>query len=185
MGLDNVIDEIISQAKRSREEIISTAKLQAKKIVDEVIEKADDYSKNSRGKTQGLIDESKRMEISSLNIHLHKTILETKRDIIDEIYNRFKEKLNNLEASERKKILQKLLEKAEKELPEAKFFYCNNKDRGLLSNIKDLQFKSIIDCSGGLILETGDGRVRVNYTFEQLFENLKESYLNEVAKRVF
>lgn len=185
MALENVIEEILAKAERSKEEIINQAKEEAKKILDEAIDHASGHTKRFEDETRKLIDESERMEISSLNIHLHKMVLETKKDILDEVYNQFLEKLKNLDGEKRKELIGKLIEKARKELPDARFVYCNEKDKKFISEIKNLEFKGVINCTGGVIVKNSDGRIRVDYTFDQIAENVKEMMLNEIAKRLF
>ena len=185
MGLENVINEIISQAEKQKQEIIDQGKQEAKKILDEAIDKRKKQSKLFDEETKKIIDETRRMEISSLNIQLHKMLLEAKKDMLDEVYKHVIEKISKLDSTGRRELIQKLVEKAKKELPDAKFIYCNIKDRELASGIKNLKFASIIDSLGGVIVENEDKLVKINYTFDVLLQNVKEAYLNEVSKRIF
>lgn len=185
MALENVIDEIISHAEKQKQEIINQAEDEAEKLLAQARNKTEEQAKLFAEETKKLIDENERMEISALNIHLHKMMLETKKEILDGIYQRLVEKLNKLDSHKRKGIIEKLVEKAKKELPEAVFFYSNEKDKEFVSNMKGIHFKDVIDCSGGIIAENADGTIRVNYTFEELLENVKDGHLNETAKRIF
>ncbi len=185
MALENVVDEIISQAEKQRQEIIDQGKQEAKKILDEAISKRKEQAKVFEEETRKMVDEIRRMEISALNIRLHKMSLEAKKDILDELYSQVIEKIRKLDSKRRMELMQNLVEKAKKELPDAKFVYSNSKDEELASNMKNLKFGGVVDCLGGVIVENEDKTVRINYTFDILFQNLKEAYLNEVSKRIF
>ena len=185
MGLENVINEIISQAEKQKQEIIDQGEQEAKKILAEATSKAKEQAKLFEKETKKILDENKRMEISALNIHLHKMFLEAKKSILDELYKQVIEKVYKLDSSKRKELIQKLVERAKKELPDAKFIYCNSKDKELVSGVKNLKFNGVVDCLGGVIIENEDRSVRVNYTLDVWLQNVKEAYLNEVAKRIF
>lgn len=182
MALENVIDEIISQAEKQKRAIIEQGKQESWKILDEATQKTKQRGKLFAEETTKLLGETERMELSSTNIRFHKMLLEAKRSILDELHNQLVERFSNMSASERKALLHKLIEKARKELPDAKYFYCNARDREL---VKGLQFKDLIDCLGGVIVENSDGTIRINYTFDVLLQSVKELHLNEIAKKIF
>ncbi len=185
MSLENVVNEIISQAEKQRQEIVDQGRQEAKKIVDEATKKAREQTKQFEEETKKLANETKRMELSALNIHLQKMFLEAKKGMLDELYRHVVEKIEKLDASERKELIQRLVEKSKKELPDAKFVYCNSRDKEIVSGIKSLKFNGVVDCLGGIVVENGEKSVKVNYTFDVILKNVKEAYLNEVAKRVF
>lgn len=185
MTLENVMAEIISEAEKKRAEIIDQAKHESKKILEEATKKSEERKKHLDEATKKMLAETKRMELSTTNIRLHKMYLEAKKAVLDEIYNQLVEKINKLETSNRKGLLQKLVDKAKRELPDAKFIYCNGRDKTIVSGMKDMKFNGTINCLGGVIVENGDRTIRVNYTFDVLLQNVKEVYLNEVAKKVF
>ena len=185
MALENVINEIISQAEKQKQEIVDLGKQEAKKILEEAMHKAKEQSRLFGEETKKILDETKRREISALNIQLHKMFLETKKNILDELHMQLVEKIDKLDSNKRRELLQKLVEKARKELPDAKFIYCNERDKEVSSGIKNLKFASSVDCLGGVLVENEDRSVKINYTFDLLLQNVKEAYLNEVAKRIF
>lgn len=185
MALENVIDEIISQAERQKQEIIDQGKQEAKKILGEATNKATEQSKHFNEETRKILVETKKMEISALNIQLHKMFLEAKKNILDELYKQVIEKIDRLDSTERKELIQKLVEKAKKELHDAKYVYCNKRDKEIVSSIKSLKFNGVIDCLGGVVAENEDESIKVNCTFDVFLQNVKEAYLNEVSKRIF
>lgn len=185
MPLENVINEIISQAEKQKQEIIDQAKQEAEKIIGEATNKGKEQAKHFEEETKKIIAETKRMEISASNIHLHKMFLEAKKNILDEIFNQVIEKLSRLDSSKRRDLIHELVEKAKDELPDAKFVYCNDRDKEIASGIKSLKFKGVIDCLGGVVVENTDETIRVNYTFNVLLQTAKEMYINEISKRIF
>ncbi len=185
MGLENVIDEIISQAEKQKQEIIDQGKQEAKKIVDEAMRKGNEQAKKFDEETRRIIGETKKMELSAGNIKTHKMMLEAKKSILDEVYNQVIEKVSKIDSSKRKEILHKLVERAEKELEDAKFVYCAGRDKELVSDMKGLKFGGEIDCIGGVIVENSSKTIKINYTFDVLLKDVKEIYLNEISKKIF
>lgn len=182
MAIENVVDEIISQAEKQKREIVSEGSKEAWKILDEAAARAKQRDAQLATETERLLAESERMELSSLNIRLHKITLAAKRSILDEFYRQLRQKAEHMDAAKRKRLLHKLIEKAKKEMPDARYAYCNAKDAPL---VKDLLSVKHIDCMGGVIVENADGTIRINYTFDLLLEQLKEAHINEIAKKLF
>ena len=83
--------------------------------------------------------------------------------------------------SERDAIIKKLLEKSKSEIDVVKV-YCNINDTKLLDNSVQVE---TLDCDGGIICETKDGNVKVDYTFTTLFQDLKEKTAKEISKILF
>jgi len=185
MALENVIGEIISQAEKQKKEIIDQGKQEAWKILDEAAKKAKQLEKFFADETTKLLEENRRMELSSTNIQLNKMLLEARRGALDELYSKLIEKIEKLDSAKKKNLLQQLIDKSKKDLPGAKFVYCNSTDKELISKVTNLQVRGTIDCLGGVIVANAAEDVRVNYTFDVTLQNVKEAHLNEVAKRIF
>lgn len=182
MALENVINEIISQAEKQKQEIIEQGKQEAWKMLDEAANRAKQRKKFFDGETAKIVDEAKRMELSSTNIQARKLLLDAKRGVLNELYTKLEEKIGEMDARTRKELLHRFVEKAKEEMPDAKFAYCGSKDK---EHINGLQLKGVIACLGGVIVENADGTVRINYTFDVLLEQVKEAHLNEIAKKIF
>ncbi len=182
MALENVVEEIISQAEKQKQEIILGGKEEAEKIIAEALQRTKQQLDSAGEETVRILEENRKMELSSLNIRLHKMLLNAKRNVLEELYAQLVEKVNKMSPPERKEVLQRLVNKAKKEMPDAKYAYCNERDNELITG---LQVKGAADCIGGVIVANSDESVRINYTFDVLMQKVKEENMNEIAKKIF
>lgn len=185
MGLEKVAKEIIIEAEKKVSEIIEEGKKESSQILNEAKKKAVQLQKNIEEETQKIVEETRQLELSSHELFLNKRILEAKKQLLDELFSKVKQKIMDLDKKQRTEIVTALCKKGLFELPSAKFVYSNEEDKKTVSNVKGLSFKGTIDCLGGVILENNDGSIRTNHTFEEIIEKAKEENLNEVSSRIF
>lgn len=183
MALEDVVDEILVQAGREGGAIVLEGRKEAEAILSEAGKAADDRRKRFAVETARLVEEARKMKQSTLNLKLNKMFLQAEKDIVDALFSKLGEAVGKMDSKNRKRILERLLEKAAQETGAA-FVYSNSKDKELVRH-KNLQFGGTIDAIGGVIVENKDKNFRVNYTFETFLDNLKEMYLSEVKKRIF
>ena len=108
-----------------------------------------------------------------------------KLDVNDERCLKF---FKNIRVETKKKIIKKgfskhikkLLEKANDEL-KIGTIYCNKKDLSLLKGRKT----KTVEIIGGIMAESADGELRVDYSYETLLKQIKESLMPELNQILF
>ena len=183
MALENVVEEILSQAENESKEIISRGEADAKVILDAARKQAREKASAFDEETGMLAEEMEKTEFSSLNIAFNRQMLEVKKQAIDSLFAQVMQKVSEMSSSERSRLVDSMLEKADKELGSIGVVWCSDEDKGIVSK-KGYNVK-LLDTVGGIIAENKDGSVRSNYTFEVLLNRMKEEMLNEVAKKIF
>ncbi len=186
MSLDKLVDEVLEQARQEAEKIVLDSKTEARKIISEAEKKANEISKAFDEKNSVLVSEMERKELSAAKLRANKDFFGARKEILNEINVLALEKISKISGEKRTQLLKRLGEKALKELDGAEFFYSNEKDKPIIQKFfPKLKFAGIIPSVGGIILENSQKNIRVNYTFEVLFDSIKGEYLNEIASRVF
>ena len=180
MGLEAVKDEIIGNAKSREESLLAEAREESSKIMKEAEDKIEQFREKSDAEIKKIIDVLKKQELASAELENKKMILETKKQLIENVFAGAKKKLDGLSKEKRGVYIKKLFEKAKKDLGVVNV-YCNSKDLGFL---KDSNAKTA-DISGGLIAENKDGTISVDYSFETLVQSIKESELQSINKLLF
>lgn len=180
MGLEAVKDEIIGNAKSREESLLAEAREESSKIMKEAEDKIEQFREKSDAEIKGIIDVLKKQELASAELENKKMILETKKQLIENVFTEAKKKLDGLSTEKRRAYIKKLFEKAKKDLGVVNV-YCNKKDLGFL---KDSNAKTA-DIAGGLIAENKDGTISVDYSFETLVQSIKESELQSINKLLF
>ncbi|HLC59161.1 MAG TPA: V-type ATP synthase subunit E family protein [archaeon] len=184
MALDDVVGEILAQAQAESQRIIDDGRKEAEAIANDAKSKAEARREEFRAETERMVHDLERMNSSTENLKANKMILQAKKDVVDEIFSQLKGKVEKMEGDDRSRMINKLLEKARKEIDIA-FIYVNDKDKHVISNIKNLNLNGTINSAGGIIAENKAQEIRVDYTFETFLERLKEAYMTDVTKRIF
>ena len=182
MALENVVEEILAQAESEGKEIISQGEAEVHAILDAARKQASEKVVVFNEETSRLAEDTERTEFSSLNIHFNRQALEIKKQALDKLFAQVMEKVSEISSSERSKMIEDMLEKAEKELGSIGVVWCNENDKDIVARKYKVK---MLDTAGGVIAENKDGSIRVNYTFEVMLNKLKEEALNEIAKKIF
>lgn len=186
MSLEKVVEDVLDQAKKQAEKIVLDAGAEAGKIISEAERKAVIVSKELSEKNMVLALELEKKEFSSAKLKANKDFFEAKKEILDEINALAFKKVSELSGEKRNSVLKHLAEKALRELDGAEFFYSTEKDKVLIQKFfPKLKHAGGINSVGGLVLENSSRNIRVNCTFEVLFDSVKGDCLNEIASRVF
>ncbi len=184
MSLENVIKEINNETELKSNAIINEGKIQAKEILQKTKEKVNKSKEKTVKKTSEIVSSMERTELASLKLLLKKQQLNAKKEVIDSLFDEVKNQLEKLNSKEKEKILKKLLQKGKKEV-NAEYFYCNAKDKALISKLSGLKFRESIECSGGFVLENKEGTIRSDQTFDLILEKVKEKNISDISSRVF
>jgi V/A-type H+/Na+-transporting ATPase subunit E len=180
MGLEKVKEEILSKAKKVADSIIAKARKEEMKIIKEAEHKASIILKDNKEKAKKIIENTKIKELAKSELACKKALLETKKEIIDDIIDTVKTKVKNFRDDKKKKIIQELLTKASKEL-KIGYVYCKESDKKFIKKYKTMP----LDLLGGVIVENKDKTIRINYSFDAFIENIKEKNIDEINKSLF
>jgi len=180
MGLEEVKEEIMNNARNGSNKIIGEAKKEADEIMSKARKRINDYKKKLEDDKETLIENLEKMKTAQARSEAKKLVLDKKKEIINTVFEKAKQRLLSLNDGEKKKYIQKLVEKAKNEI-DAETVYCNEKDKKFLNGLRCEE----ADIIGGIIVENKDKTIRIDYSFDTMLSNIKESSLQEIAKRLF
>ena len=180
MGLEAVKDEILNSAKEQSNSLIAEARKEANRIAREAENKIEGMKQKSDEEAKRMIDTIKRQELASAELENKKMLLEAKKQLIDGVFAEARKSIENLDDKKRELYIKKLLEKARNDI-EISSVYCNKKDSKFLKGF-NAEAAGII---GGIITENREKTIRVDYSFDAMLENLKETELQNVNKALF
>jgi len=111
-----------------------------------------------------------------------------KKKAVDKAFSDALKKLEKESSEERKKRFEKILARASKEMSISKV-YCNKNHESDINDVLKTSRAnakiSIVNISGGLILENQEETVSVDYSYETLLQQIRENLLSEVAAKLF
>ena len=182
MGLDEVKNEIISGAKRESEQILKEAQKQADEIKSHALKEVEEYKAKAKKNNEKMLKTLEKKEIANAKFDAKKKLLDTKKSIISKAIEEAKDNLDKMNEPEREKYVLSLLNKAKKEI-EVGTVYANKKDRKAIEKA-GLKFEET-DIFGGIIAETKDGRISVNYSYDEMLNEIVEKSIREIEKALF
>jgi len=180
MSLEKVKEEILENARKKASEIISEGREEAKKIAREAEIKIKKIEEEIKKSTEKLAETMEKRELSSSEFESKKQLLDKKKKKIDHIFEEVAKEIAKLPAASRKKHISNLIEKGKGNI-EVGHVYCNKKDIAAVEQLKAFSR----EISGGVILENKEKNVSIDYSYETLISQIRERYLQEIAKILF
>ncbi len=192
-------------AKRIKEKLLEKAREDAKRIIEDAKREAERIIKEAEEKWREKVEETRRKIISEAKrkaeeilidarIKARMRITEEKNKIIEQLLGRVEELVDKGMFS-REESLERLLEEAVKQsgLSEV-IVYTSNRDvelvRALKPKIESKLNVKITDIrrsniKGGVIVESTDGNIRIDNSYETRLELAKMRLLPKISKELF
>jgi len=190
MGLDAVIAEIREKGRKDAEaigpdgitrkdEILSAARQEVEKIQQIV---KDDVEKNY----SHIISQ----EEAAANLIVKRQILNAQKDLMDQVYKQALDAILSMPESFHKQAITSLLVKAKEEIPNGKVSCAKRDEKILKSVLKQSEFSaysfgSVIETDGGIIVESDDGQLQVDYSYRTFLNQVWESGLKDASDSLF
>lgn len=184
MSLDKVVQEILRKGEEQRQEIIR----QGEKERDEQMALADKQIAQDRARlekrSQASLAQMEQQELSSAELESKRALLAAQRQVLEDLRAQVLSSLAAYPAERRKRLYTKLLAKAKAELGEC-YVYSNASDKSLLKLPAGMSEGGTIDCVGGLVFESKDRSVRLDFRFESMLEDVWSKNTQEIYSRFF
>jgi len=196
-GIDKITGKIIADSEIKAKEIEAAALIQIEEI--KLRTEKEKESKISELKKQLEIDfiQKSRIYESRRDLKSRNALLETKQNLIEEVFSKAIEQICQLEATEYQKIVKKMLLEATETGTEE--VLISQKDSSIITDdlIESINKELILsgkdgkiklskqysDISGGFLLKNAD--ININYSFESLLRSKRDALEPELAEILF
>lgn len=180
MGKSTVADEVIKDAKKLaknyEEQLVEKKKIKLQDIdyaIDKLKLKKQEYLKD---KISLLV----KTDTSRTNLEIKRKRLKMEQDVLGEIFENARSKLDNIELEKRNIILKKLTSVAELE-----YIFSNKKDEKYVRNLIGEKYKGNINILGGISTGDSTGKIKEDFTFEAILDYVFENNLKEIRDILF
>lgn len=184
MGLEKVKQEIIERAQKEAAAIIDAANAEARAVMKAAEKQMQEYEKTVDEDLEKSAEVTKRREIASAELEVKKQALSLKNDLINSIFSEARKRLAQLGDKKRESHVKALLATASGEL-NAAVVRCSQKDVKFLQGRGKLKVAADESILGGIIAESEDGKLRVDYSYDTLLEQARAKVLSDVSKTLF
>jgi len=179
MSLNKVVDDILHKGEEKKREIVRLGEKERDEQVLQAGKRIEENRLKEEKKTRSLVAQMEQQELSSTELESKKILLAAQRRALEELKEQALAELTKYPADKRKKLYSKLVAKAKKDLGEC-YVYSSKDDKALLQLPAGMAGGGVIDCIGGLVFESKDRSVRLDFRFESLLEEIWNKKLQEI-----
>ncbi len=184
MGLEKLVEDILRKGDERAREIVHQGETER----DERIELADKDISEKRALADKRLDsqiaQMEQHELSSAELESRKMLLAAQREVMEDLRERILAELSDYPQDKRRALYTRLFAKAEETLGDC-YVYSNKADDPTLKTPPGVTKAGVIDCTGGLVFESKDRSVRLDYRFETLLEEVWSKRMNEIFSQLF
>jgi V/A-type H+/Na+-transporting ATPase subunit E len=187
MGLEEMLTTIRMNTETQCEKIISDAKGEAQKILAEAKQQAAKLEEERNAQAQRELEQERLRSIASARLEAKRRLLETKDEILRKYEDEALRYLQEFVKSPAyKDFLLNMVKDGVTKIGTGAVVQVNASDRNLLQNSSDFQLSpDSIDCIGGAVISSPDGKRRVDNTLESIFEDRKEELRLKLSEELF
>lgn len=191
MGLEVVIREIRDKGTREADQIRKETQAEVNSILKAAQEKAE---RIKMGVDQDVERQAARImnqEVSAANLMVKRLILNTQKDLLDKVYMSALASIAGLPEDFHREVLKRLLSKVKTEIPDG-IVHCSRKDSETLNRIlsgdpslKGYTVGEPVDIEGGIIIESKDGELQIDYSYRTFLDKVWETGLKDASEILF
>lgn len=178
MGLEIILKEIKESSEKEIESINSESLENSKKIINSAKEKVNEELKKKIEDTNNQLLKKRQQVISSANLNVKRLLLIKEKELLDMVYQKTIDKINNISKEENESLLLSLIKKYEST---GSKIYSNSKSENTIKKISKLKYSGNINCIGGFIIENENGSIKQEYTYDLILKNVYEKSIKHIS----
>ncbi len=184
MALDKVIQDILDSARMEAKRLSDEAEREKAAILRGAEE---EVAKKKRLRDRDLQEALRRMErqeISSAELEAKRLVLNARKEALDALFEETLREIETMPASEKASLYRKILDGARGHVSNPKVV-CPRGESGLIASYPGIAALTEGDIGSGLLLESGDGAVRLDYRFSTILESVWDREMKSVSSTLF
>lgn len=188
MGLERLTSSLLKDADEEAAKIVQAAEWHIKKMKEEERSKHTALKKEAEKEIEKILSEQKNERLAWARLEAKRINAEAREDAINSAIDAFFSSLKDLKKSkEYKNFLSKNVSAAVKELGGMKLIVRVRKDdKKLLPKLpKNCKVANNLDAFGGAVIETQDGKMKVDLTLETLLELRRDELRKMIDAQLF
>lgn len=182
MGLEKVIEEVLSSGRRRRQEILDEADADTKELVGQAKAELEQYRTKREKENREHMERKRAQDLQTAELEVRRLELAMRRELLDRVQEAARERLRDLDRLRNETLLRALI--SGKEMPGGRVFSAA-KDEPLVRAMTHMPYAGHIDCIGGVVIESADGSIREDLTYDVLLVERSEELLPIIADLLF
>lgn len=182
MALDKVVDEILESARKDANQLVASAESEKGSILQQANENIAGKRKEQEKALEETIRRLRQQEISSAELDAKRIVLNAKKELLDKTFEDTLQELAKLSDADKGRLYSKILSNGTKVIPSPRIF-CPKGDARLVP--PGMGTVEETDMEPGLVLESKDGMILLDYRFKTILEGVWEKELKNVSNVLF
>lgn len=185
MSAEKIIERIKADAKKQEEQIIKLAEKQASETIELAKKDAEKEASIivSNGKKQS--ENLGKILLSKANQDSKRATMNAKENVIEECFKKAIEKLSSLDKERYASTVSKYMQKGQKRLGKQCTVLISKEEDKSIAKKFGIPVSGKIEATGGTMLQSADGQVTLDYTFEGILAREKNKIRIKVGKLLF
>jgi len=181
MALDAVLEDILATSKSKVAQIGAEADQEVARILSDARDRAADIKSKKETEVGHATEAMERREISSANLEVKRSELNVHKEQLEQARIKLFEAVQKLPKEQNEALIKKMLEPYN--LKDMKVF-SNKRDQAFVSSLAPI-YGGPVDIIGGVVVESKDGALRYDLTFETLAREVFSNHMKEVSRILF
>lgn len=180
MGLDQVIGEVRRDGEARAQATVKAARQEADAILSAAKAQAKAHEKARLDAAAREAEQARAQAMSRAESEARKAVLTAEAELRDALRAQVLGHFGRLDAKTRATHVLALMATAKPVIPDGKVF-GNEKDLSALKSGKPYTFGGTLDVAGGIVVESEDGKARLDLTYETLLDGMWRDVLKAEA----
>jgi len=186
MGIEKLKGSLLSEANEDAQKIVQSAEAHVSGMLDEERSRKAAMKKDAEKEVARLLEEQRNERIAWARLESKRVIAEAKEDAIKGVLEDFFDALKGARKTpEYKRFLGKAVLEAVSELGGDVVIHILKGEKPLIPAVKGSKVVEDLDALGGAMVETSDGKIRVDLTLETLFESKRDDVRKSIYEKLF
>ena len=187
MSLENIMKKIEAETTAEVNNILKDAQKRAKEITAKFKKKIVKELAETQSQGKKRITIMRNIHLSEARRNARRITLSAKEELIKKCFNQAKERLRTMTGDEYRTVMVRLIKESQDLVGDnGVATLTRDEDKSILSSFPKITVKpELASGLGGLIMESVDGKVIVDNTFDAILERKKDDIRTEVAKILF
>lgn len=190
MGLDAVIAEIKEKGRNEADAIVKDGEARKTEILNAARQKVETIQQTVRDEVEKSLSHIISQEEAAAHLVVKRQTLNTQKDLMDQVYQQALEKIIGMPEEFHQEAIVSLLRMAREEIPKGKVSGCARDEKILKKVLKEEEFSaykfgSVSNIDGGIVVESNDGQLQVDYSYRTFLNQVWESGLKDASDLLF
>ncbi|MBN2065796.1 MAG: V-type ATP synthase subunit E [Candidatus Thermoplasmatota archaeon] len=185
MTAEKIIEHIQKDAENERKQILKEAERQANDIIAQAEKEAKAQAKRILEDGKKHADNTEKILLSQAHQEAKRKILQAKETIIDECFTKAHHELSVLDEKRYNIIVKKRMSEGKRKLGnQCSVFVSRASDRQVAKEL-GLHVEGTIEKAGGVVLQSADGNIVLDYSFDGILKREKDTLRITVGTLLF